>query len=189
MSAQFAFRADSITASVPAGGSAVVATTLALAAPPATACVLKSSRVALRLTSFATNAPLLNLSLTQASDVLTIQQDWASAGMGIGAVALLGLGGAGALPMHATFGSVVFAGHPVSWLVPVLGLSLVAGVLAYVAAIYGTRLLGPRLASFTGLTEVLFAVLVSAVGRFADQFDDQLIAEFYAPRDQAAASS
>jgi drug/metabolite transporter (DMT)-like permease len=30
-----------------------------------------------------------------------------------------------------------------------------------VAAIYGTRLLGPRLASFTGLTEVLFAVLVA----------------------------
>jgi drug/metabolite transporter (DMT)-like permease len=85
----------------------------------------------------------------------------ASAGMGVGAVALLGLGGAGVLPMHATFGSVTFAGHPVSWLVPVLGLSLVAGVLAYVAAIYGTRLLGPRLASFTGLTEVLFAVLVA----------------------------
>jgi drug/metabolite transporter (DMT)-like permease len=85
----------------------------------------------------------------------------ASAGMGVGAVALLGLGGAGVLPMHATFGSVIFAGHPVSWLVPVLGLSLVAGVLAYVAAIYGTRLLGPRLASFTGLTEVLFAVLVA----------------------------
>lgn len=85
----------------------------------------------------------------------------ASAGMGVGALALLGLGGAGALPMHATFGSVTFAGHAVSWLVPVLGLSLVAAVLAYVTAIYGIRLLGPRLASFTGLTEVLFAVLVA----------------------------
>jgi hypothetical protein len=40
-----------------------------------------------------------------------------------------------------------------------------------------------------GLDAHEFAVLVSAVGRFADQFDDQLIAEFYAPRDQAAASS
>jgi drug/metabolite transporter (DMT)-like permease len=30
-----------------------------------------------------------------------------------------------------------------------------------VTAIYGVRLLGPRLASFTGLTEVLFAVLVA----------------------------
>jgi drug/metabolite transporter (DMT)-like permease len=82
-----------------------------------------------------------------------------SAGMGVGAVALFGLGGAGVLPMHATFGTVTFAGHQVSWLVPVLGLSLVAAVLAYVTAIYGIRLLGPRLASFTGLTEVLFAVL------------------------------
>ncbi len=33
-----------------------------------------------------------------------------------------------------------------------------------------------------GLDAHEFAVLVSAVGRFADQFDDQLIAEFYAPR-------
>jgi hypothetical protein len=40
-----------------------------------------------------------------------------------------------------------------------------------------------------GLDAHEFAVLVSAVGRFADQFDDQLIAEFYAPKDQAAASS
>jgi len=32
-----------------------------------------------------------------------------------------------------------------------------------------------------GLDAHEFAVLVSAVGRFADQFDDQLIAEFYAP--------
>jgi hypothetical protein len=33
-----------------------------------------------------------------------------------------------------------------------------------------------------GLDAHEFAVLVSAVGRFADQFDDQLIAEFYAPK-------
>ncbi len=32
-----------------------------------------------------------------------------------------------------------------------------------------------------GLDAHEFAVLVSAVGRFADQFDDLLIAEFYAP--------
>lgn len=34
-----------------------------------------------------------------------------------------------------------------------------------------------------------FAVLVSAVGRFADQFDDQLIAEFYAPRSADAGAA
>jgi hypothetical protein len=37
-----------------------------------------------------------------------------------------------------------------------------------------------------GLDAHEFAVLVSAVGRFADQFDDQLIAEFYAPKKPAA---
>jgi hypothetical protein len=37
-----------------------------------------------------------------------------------------------------------------------------------------------------GLDAHEFAVLVSAVGRFADQFDDQLIAEFYAPKSEDA---
>jgi hypothetical protein len=40
-----------------------------------------------------------------------------------------------------------------------------------------------------GLDAHEFAVLVSAVGRFADQFDDQLIAEFYAPRGEADAAA
>jgi hypothetical protein len=39
-----------------------------------------------------------------------------------------------------------------------------------------------------GLDAHEFAVLVSAVGRFADQFDDQLIAEFYAPKSSDAPS-
>jgi drug/metabolite transporter (DMT)-like permease len=85
----------------------------------------------------------------------------ASAGMGIGAVALLALGGVGALPMHATFGAVDFAGHRTSWLIPIVGLSLVAAAFAYVAGIGAARVLGPKLASFVGLTEVLFAVLVA----------------------------
>ena len=85
----------------------------------------------------------------------------ASAGMGIGAGALLALGGAGALPLHATFGTVRFAGHRVSWLVPVAGLSLVAAVIAYVAGIAAARMLGAKLASFAGLAEVLFAVLIA----------------------------
>ncbi|MEP7056041.1 MAG: DMT family transporter [Actinomycetota bacterium] len=85
----------------------------------------------------------------------------AGAGMTVGAVALLGLGALGALPMHATFGDVDFAGHRASWLVPVLGLSFVAAVIAYVAGIAAARILGPKLASFVGLLEVVFAVLVA----------------------------
>lgn len=83
----------------------------------------------------------------------------ASAGMTVGAVALLGLGAVGVLPMHATFGAVDFVGRRVSWLVPVLGLSLVAAAVAYVAGIGAARRLGPKLATFIGLTEVVFAVL------------------------------
>jgi len=44
-------------------------------------------------------------------------------------------------------------------LVPVLGLSFVAAAIAYVAGIGAARLLGPKLAIFVGLTEVVFAVL------------------------------
>ena len=85
----------------------------------------------------------------------------ASGGMGIGAATLLALGGTGALPMHATFGTVDFAGHRVSWLVPIAGLSLVAAVIAYVAGIVAARMLGARLASFAGLAEVIFAVVIA----------------------------
>src|SRR5215469_12910675 len=85
----------------------------------------------------------------------------ASGGMGIGAVVLLALGGVGALPMHASFGTVSFAGHQVSWVLPIAGLSLVAAVIAYVAGIAAARMLGAKLASFVGLAEVIFAVLIA----------------------------
>jgi drug/metabolite transporter (DMT)-like permease len=85
----------------------------------------------------------------------------ASAGMSIGAVAMLGLGALGVLPLHASLGDVTLAGHRTSALVPVIGLSLVAAVVAYVSGIGAARILGARLSSFVGLTEVLFAVLVA----------------------------
>jgi len=83
----------------------------------------------------------------------------ASGGMTIGAITLLVLGAVGALPMAATTNDVDFAGRQVSWLVPVIGLSVIAAALAYVVGISAARTLGSKLASFVGLTEVLFAVL------------------------------
>lgn len=85
----------------------------------------------------------------------------ASGGMAVGATALLVLGALGALPLHATFGVVLLGGHRVSWLVPVLGLSLVAAALAYLTGIAAARMLGARLSSFVGLTEVMFGILVA----------------------------
>ncbi len=81
------------------------------------------------------------------------------AGMTVGALGLLAVGAVGALPMHVEFRAVHFVDHTVSWVVPVLGLSFVAAALAYVTGIGAARRLGARLASFVGLTEVLFAIL------------------------------
>jgi drug/metabolite transporter (DMT)-like permease len=83
----------------------------------------------------------------------------ASAGMAVGAVALAIAGLAGIVPLHATYGTVEIAGRTVSWLLPVACLSVIAAALAYVAGITAARMLGARLASFVGLTEVMFAVL------------------------------
>ena len=80
-------------------------------------------------------------------------------GMGIGAVVLIGLGAIGILPMRAPRADVTLLDHRVSWLVPLLGVSLVAAVIAYVAGIGAARRLGAKVASFVGLTEVVCAVL------------------------------
>ncbi|HEY4702029.1 MAG TPA: DMT family transporter, partial [Streptosporangiaceae bacterium] len=69
------------------------------------------------------------------------------------------LGVTGALPLHATATDVSLLNLRVSWIVPVLGLSLIAAVIAYVAGIGAARRLGAKLASFIGMTEVLFAIL------------------------------
>jgi drug/metabolite transporter (DMT)-like permease len=78
-------------------------------------------------------------------------------------VALLALGAVGVLPMAANVDDVVFMGQQVSWLVPVIGLSVVAAALAYVVGIMAARRLGSKMSSFIGLTEVLFAVLFAWV--------------------------
>ncbi|MFJ8581951.1 EamA family transporter [Micromonospora sp. NPDC093277] len=85
----------------------------------------------------------------------------ASGGMAGGALALSLLGVLGVLPLRANAGDVNFAGHQTSWLVPIAGLSLIAAVVAYLTGVAGARLLGARLSSFVGLTEVMFAVLIA----------------------------
>jgi drug/metabolite transporter (DMT)-like permease len=79
-------------------------------------------------------------------------------GLTVGGAALLSAGAVGALPLEAPRTDVTLLDLQVSWLVPVLGLSIVAAALAYVAGIVAARLLGAKVASFVGLTEVLFAV-------------------------------
>ncbi len=97
------------------------------------------------------------LSADTGNELPPIAMAWAS--MVVGGSCLALLGAAGALPMRANTGTVRFLHHQVSWLVPVLGLALLAAVIAYALGIQAARLLGAKLASFVGLSEVLFAVL------------------------------
>jgi drug/metabolite transporter (DMT)-like permease len=90
-----------------------------------------------------------------------IAMAWAA--MLVGAVMLLALVAVHAISFHMTTRDVTLAHRQMSWLVPVVGLSLVAAAIAYAAGIGAARLLGARLASFVGLTEVLFAVLFAWV--------------------------
>lgn len=78
-----------------------------------------------------------------------------------GALALAGL--VGLLPLATSTADVVLAGAQVDWWVAVLTLGVVAGAVAYATGIAGARRLGTRTASFVGLTEVVFAVLVAWV--------------------------
>lgn len=80
-------------------------------------------------------------------------------GLAIGAGVLGVAAVTGALSVHATRTDVTLVDHRVSWVVPVLGMAVIAGVAAYLTGIAAARVLGAKLASFVGLTEVLFAVV------------------------------
>jgi len=84
-------------------------------------------------------------------------------GLVIGGVVLAVAGALGVLPLAAPRTDVTLLDAEVSWLVPLLGLAVVAAAVAYVTGIHGARLLGAKLASFVGLTEVLFAVVFAWV--------------------------
>ena len=80
------------------------------------------------------------------------------AALWVGAAVMLAGGLAGLVPLRTATAPVELAGQRTSWLVPVLGLAVVAAAFGYVSGILGARLLGATLASFVGLSEVLFAV-------------------------------
>ncbi|HUJ08145.1 MAG TPA: DMT family transporter [Streptosporangiaceae bacterium] len=81
------------------------------------------------------------------------------AGLCVGAVTLGTLGLTGLVPIRAMAVRVQLAGHQVSWVVPVLGLSVIAAAIAYLAGIGAARRLGAKLASFVSMAEVLFAIV------------------------------
>lgn len=82
----------------------------------------------------------------------------AGGGMAVGALTILIFGLVGVMPFEFEFRDVTLGSWETSWLVPVVGLVLVSTVFAYVSGIVAARGLGSKVASFVGLTEVMFAV-------------------------------
>jgi drug/metabolite transporter (DMT)-like permease len=80
-------------------------------------------------------------------------------GMGVGAVALAALGAVGVVPMQFRSADVLVAGLTLPWWVAVGELALVAAAFAYLLGTYAVRALGATVASFVGLSEVLFAIV------------------------------
>jgi drug/metabolite transporter (DMT)-like permease len=80
-------------------------------------------------------------------------------GMCVGALFLVIAGWTGVLSVSANASDVELLHHHVSWIAPVLELSLVAAVVPYIAGIAAARRLGAKRASFIGIAEVFFAVL------------------------------
>jgi len=85
----------------------------------------------------------------------------AGAGMVLATLVLLLAGAVGLLEMRMTTLPVDLAGRTLPWWVPVVGLGLISTAVAYGLGIAATRVLGSKLASFVGLTEVLSAVLIA----------------------------
>jgi drug/metabolite transporter (DMT)-like permease len=81
------------------------------------------------------------------------------AGLVVGTVALGVLGLVGLLPMEAARSDATYAGHTVSWWVPLVVLGVVTAAVAYVTGVAAGRRLGSRLASFVALLEVIAGVL------------------------------
>ena len=82
-----------------------------------------------------------------------------ASGLGVGAVALLVFGLIGLVPLRASFADAAVLDSVVPWWMPVLELVVVAAALAYLLGFVAARRLGSTVASFVGLTEVVFAVV------------------------------
>lgn len=82
-------------------------------------------------------------------------------GLGVAAVLLVTASATGLIDYGTARESVEIAGFATAWWVPIAELALVAAALAYGVGVIGTRLVGATVASFVGLSEVLFAVVIA----------------------------
>jgi drug/metabolite transporter (DMT)-like permease len=83
-----------------------------------------------------------------------------AAGFVVGAIAIALAGVIGVMPMDVALVDVDFLGGTAPWWVPLLTVGAVSTAFAYSAGVAAIRMLGSRLSSFLGLSEVVFAAIV-----------------------------
>ncbi|MFP3467446.1 EamA family transporter [Leifsonia sp. SIMBA_070] len=84
-----------------------------------------------------------------------------SSGLLVGAAATAGVGLTGLLPLTASTDAVSLGGATLPWWLPLAVVAVVGTAIAYSLSLAGSRRLGSRLASFAGLTEVVFATVLA----------------------------
>jgi drug/metabolite transporter (DMT)-like permease len=77
----------------------------------------------------------------------------------VGAAAIALVGAARVMPLRVSGADVALFGGRTSWIVPVLGLGVLAAAIAYVTGIGAARRLGAKFGSFVAMAEIGFAVL------------------------------
>ncbi|GAB3601771.1 EamA family transporter [Microbacterium aureliae] len=82
----------------------------------------------------------------------------AAGGLLLGAVVMVVLGLTGILPFRAPAVSIEVAGVTVPWFVPLLWVAMASTAVGYAFGVMAVPRIGSRLASFVGLSEVLFAL-------------------------------
>ena len=85
----------------------------------------------------------------------------AGIGMVVGAVVVIIIGITGILTVRMPFGEVTLLESQVPTWVPLLIVGAVPTAVAYGVSVISVRMLGERVASFVGLSEVIFAVLLA----------------------------
>ena len=85
----------------------------------------------------------------------------AGSGLVVGALGFATLGVVGVLPMEFHTAPAELAGTTFPWWLAVLELGVIAAATPYITGILAARILGAKVASFVGLSEVLFTVLLA----------------------------
>jgi drug/metabolite transporter (DMT)-like permease len=96
-------------------------------------------------------------SVERPADLPPVVLTWG--GMVVGSASIGLLGATRLMPLRFAGTDVALFGGRTSWIVPVLGLGVLAAAIAYVTGIGAARRLGPKFGSFVAMAEIGFAVL------------------------------